>query len=253
MLVVTAGSHHKTYAKTIKFCEARCKEFGYKFKAYDLGGLGFGTPVEDARLASRHRTLRYAIKPELILDAMCNTQEEFVAWIDGDATLIGRIDELEADDSWDVGVTVRPPRKRKKSNYINAGVMFFKNCIESKLFLQDWIAAMGPPPLEAEKDPGAAYCDQVILEEQILMPSIRTPLWDIIGETHTIHGARVKLFDCTQYNNYWFHRGKDRMEYSPDTKILHFKGRHWAATKPTRWKGEVMHILDVYADMFLNE
>ena len=253
MLIVTAGSdHHPKYKRTIQYCKQECEKYGYKFQAYDLGGLGFGTPVTDVRMDSKFLTLRYAIKPELVLEAMQNTNEEFVAWIDGDATLIERIDELETDDSFDVGVTVRPKNKIKNSNYINAGVLFFKNNIPAQLFLSNWIAEMGSPPLNTETNP-LEYCDQVILETKILLPTLGVPLWDIIGEVHRVHGARIKFFDCTQYNNFWSHSGPDRMFHSSDMKIIHFKGRHWASTKLVVFEGETMDILAAYSKKFLDE
>ena len=253
MLIVTAGSdHHPKYKRTIEYCKQECERYGYGFQVYDLGGLGFGTPVNDVRMESRFLTLRYAIKPELVLETMYNTDEESVAWIDGDATLIGRIDELETDDSFDVGLTVRPKRDIKNSNYINAGVLFFKNNVPAQLFLDDWITEMGPIPLNIEKEP-IDYCDQAVLETKILLPVLGVPLWDIIGEVHDIHGARVKFFDCTQYNNFWSHSGPDRMSHSPDMKIIHFKGRHWSPTKNVVFEGETMDILAAYSKKFLED
>jgi len=253
MLIVTAGSNHNPkYERTIRYCKKECNKYGYKFQVYDLGGLGFGTPISDVRMESKFRTLRYAIKPELVLKSLNTTNEEFVAWIDGDATLIGNIDELEADKSFDIALTVRPKREIKKSNYINAGVFFCKNNDRSKKFLSDWIETLGPAPLDAEKDP-KYYCDQVRLEEDLVMPVVKVPLWDVMQSVYEIRGAKVKILNCTQYNNYWSHRGFDRMEYSPSIKILHFKGRHWAATKPTLFEGEKMDILELYTRKFLNE
>lgn len=224
MLIVTAGSRHKPYDKTIKFCQKKCEEYGYKFKVYDLGGLGFGTPVFDERLSSRFRTLRYAIKPELVLRSMNDTEEKLVVWIDGDATLIKHINELESDDSFDVGLTVRPRQNPQKTTCINAGVLFFKNNAASKKFLQDWITKMGPPPLNTEADP-KEYCDQHILEQKIVNPAIGIPLWDVIGETYNINGARVKLLSCIQYNNFMC-TSRNANPPGHDVKILHFKGKN---------------------------
>jgi hypothetical protein len=224
VLIVTAGSRHRRFELTICFCEEMCKEYGYQFKAYDLGGLGFGIPVNDLRLSSKHRVLRYSIKPKLILDTLNNTDEELVVWVDGDATLVGRIDEIDVDASFDVGVTVRPKRAIKKTSYINAGVLFFKNNAASKKLLQEWIMAMGPPPLDTT-DPliKVWYDDQTNLEEKILLPFIGDPLWDIIGTVHNVFGdIRVKLFDCTVYNN--FMCVTENPQYDSSIKILHFRG-----------------------------
>jgi hypothetical protein len=161
------------------------------------------------------------MKPELILKTMYTTDMP-IAWIDGDATLIDSIDEVFEDDSYDVGITVRPPRKNKKTHYINAGVLFFKNRIESKLFLEDWIDAMPPmPDLDTEFKP-KNYSDQQTLEEELLLPNIEGPLWDQIGSVHTVHGARVKLFPCATYNNFWCMKAP--VQPPNGAKIIHFKG-----------------------------
>lgn len=252
MLIVTAGSdHNPKYKITIPFCEESCKKRGYKFQAYDLGGLGFGTPVSDERMSSRFKTLRYAIKPELILRSLNETEEEFVVWIDGDATLIGSLDELESDDSFDVGVTVRPKSDNQKTTYINAGVLFFKNNEASNKFLQDWILAMGPAPLDTETDP-KEYCDQHILESKLIMPAIGIPLWDIIGETHTVHGARIKILPCLQYNNFMC-VNKRIMTYDTSIRIIHYKGRHWGPGKMTTIDGQQIPRVEAYYKLFLEE
>jgi hypothetical protein len=205
VLIVTAGTGHYEYETTIRYCEKKCEEYGYKLQVYDLGGLGFGTLVEDPRNHSKFRFIKCAIKPELILESMNNTDEELIVWIDGDATLINRIDELVDDDSFDVGVTVRRKVAKKKTAYVNAGVLFFKNNVESKLFLQSWIDAMGPvPSLTTEvKSEVRHYDDQSVLEEKLLLPNISGALWDQQNTVHVVCGARVKIFDCATYNNFW--------------------------------------------------
>lgn len=235
MLVVTAGSGNYNYATTMRYCEAECEKRGYGFRAYDLGGLGFGIPHDDIRCTSNFRRVKSAMKPELILDSIYNTTED-VAWIDGDATIIDDIHEV-FDGTFDVGVTVRPKRQNKKTHYINAGVLFFKNNIESKLFLGDWIEAMGPIPDFANmttKPEG--YSDQATLENKILLPNIDGPLWDQIGSVHTVHGVRLKLLDCVTYNNYWVWR--EPVPPPNGAKVLHFKGHK-------------MHRITSYAKRYL--
>ncbi len=255
MLVVTAGSKAfnekaKSYDVTVRFCEKKCKEFGYDIKIFDLGGLGFGTFVDDPRNGHEWKEFRYAIKPELILRSLDETEEETVAWIDGDATLIDRIDELDADASWDVAVTVRPRRDRRYTVNINAGVMFFKNNEPARKFLRDWITALGPPQLDATENPGNVYCDQTVIEGQFLRPAIPGSLYDHVGEVHMVNGARVKLVEALHYNNWWVHRmtEPDKSMLSPEIKILHFKSSkpRYRADRRVQWEGEEMSILDVY-------
>ena len=238
MLIVTAGSDHRRYEVTIRFCEERCKAYGYKFKVYDLGGSGFGTPVSHDKLSSNLKGVRNTVKPTLILDAMNNTDEEFVAWIDGDATLIKRIDEIAADSSFDVGITVRAKRNIKKTHYINSGVLFFRNNAASRQLLQMWIDKMGPAPSETDVH-AKAYCDQRPLEEGVLLPSIKVPLWDIFGTVNDVNGVRVKVFECTQYNNVLCI--KREPDHDSSVKIIHFKGK---LGKPYLSKEYLMGFLD---------
>lgn len=222
MLVVTAGSGNYDFATTIKHTEKECARRGYDFRTYDLGGLGFGIQPNDPRVDSKFRRVKSAMKPELILNAMYEQPRENIVWIDGDAALISDIHEVFWEENYDVGITVRPPRKNKKTHYINAGVLFFRAGIESRLFVEDWANAMPPMPrLDTEFKP-KNYSDQQTLEEQLLLPNIEGPLWDQIGSIHTVHGARVKLLPCATYNNFWCMKAP--VQPPNGSKIIHFKG-----------------------------
>lgn len=236
MLILTGGSHHKPYDRTIKLCQKKCEEYGYKFKVYDLGGLGFGIPYSDPRLAARNFITRCAMKPNLIRETLKETNESLLVWIDGDATLIRPIDELEKDDSFDVGVTVRPRQNPRKTNYINAGVMFFKNNSKAKTFLDAWIDAFPPVPILDSKNKREVqyHNDQNVIEEELLLPNIEGHLYDQIQSIHEVHGARVKLFSCVQYNNFMC-TGKNANPPGSDVKILHFKGRHYKTWDYKTW------------------
>ena len=221
MLIVTAGSGDYNYWKTIRYNEARCIEFGYGIKIYDLGGLWFGEAVNDSRCESKFRRVKSAMKPELILKALNETDDD-VTWIDGDAFLVRPIDEIEADTSFDIGLTVRPKRVNKKTHYINAGVIFVKNNPAGRGFVEAWIEAMPPVPTDTTVKP-KHYSDQMTLEETLVLPNIDVIPWDSYGSVHEVHGARVKFFECSKYNNFNLHllavwKGPDE-----DTKILHFK------------------------------
>jgi hypothetical protein len=235
MRVVTAGSGNYAFADTIRYNEANCKKYGYDFKVYDLGGLGFGTKVDDPRVQSKFRRVKSAMKPELLREAIA-TYDGPVAWIDGDATLIKPIDEVFNAEPWDVGITVRPKRTNKKTTYINAGVFFAR---QSGLgFVEEWIDAMPPvPDLDALTKP-PNYSDQQTLENEILLPEIKEPLWDLTWETRMVRGYKVKFFPCEIYNNFWCIRSP-HYELGPGkTKVIHFKGHR-------------MHRLGDYHERFL--
>jgi hypothetical protein len=163
------------------------------------------------------------MKPELILDSLGGAHST-VVWIDGDATLIKPIDEIKQDNSFDVGLTIRPKVNNKKTHYINAGVVIIKNNKAGKEFVEAWVKAMPQvPKLDTITKP-PNYSDQQTLEEILLLPNINVIPWDAFGTVHEVLGARVKLLECRQYNNFWLPRRKDAIAPDPDTKVLHFKG-----------------------------
>lgn len=235
MKIVTAGSDNYNYARTINYSNANAVKFGYEVKVYDLGGLGFGEKIEDRRCETAIRQPKIAMKPELILNTVRSSRGT-VAWIDGDAVLIKPIDDIEQDDSFDIGVTVRPKARVKKTQYINAGIMFVKCNEAAQRFLSYWIASIPPTPEDLTKKHDG-YCDQTVLEEKIILPRFNRPLWDHIGEVIDLDGVRVKLFDCERYNNFWLH--EQMVAPGPDTRILHFKNHQ-------------MKKLGRYCEAFLN-
>lgn len=239
MLVVSAGSGNYPFHLTMRYCENKCYEYGYIYHPFDLGGLGFGLKMNDPRCESKFRRVKSAMKPELI-EMMFDLGEETIVWIDGDATLIQSIPEIEADDSFDIGITVREKVNKKKSHYINAGVVFVKNNARARKFVDFWIASMPPlPDLDTMEKP-SNYSDQQTLEEKILLPALDCPLWDLVGEIHEVMGVRVKFFDCETYNNFALIKAPRWEEGPGDTKILHFKGHR-------------MHRIESYHERFLSE
>ena len=230
MLVVTAGNTMYDYKKTILHCEAACARFGYDTIIYDLGGLGFGRPVSDPRCESRFRSIVYSQKPELILAAMDSaTPNELVAWIDGDATLIAPIDELE-DDTFDVGVTVRPKRIRRKTEYINAGVFFVRNNERGRGFIRHWISLIPKTVVPDDQPKPRGITDQGFLEE-MLLSSIDVVPWDAFNTTHTVEGATLKILEGEVYNNLDVHATTTWVPPGR-AKILHFRNHTMSNLDP---------------------
>lgn len=218
MKIVTAGSSHYKYHLTINHTLETAAKLGYETKVYDMGGLGFGEVVNDRRCTSPIRQPKFSLKPELALANAYGTGT--VAWIDGDAALIGNLDDIDADDSFDVGFTVRPKARVKKTHFINAGVFFVKCNERAHRFMKTWIKSIIPAPEDLTiKHQG--FCDQEVLEEKILLPAIGVALWSLTGQVFAVNRARVKFFDCARYNNFWLHETWEAP--SPDTRILHFK------------------------------
>jgi len=219
MRIVTAGSDHYKYRLTIDYTLESAKKFGYDTSVYDLGGLGIGAVVDDRRCDSPIRQPKFSLKPELALwSAEASTGT--VAWIDGDAILLRNIDDIDQDDTFDVGFTVRPKARVKKTHYINAGVFFVK-CNDAAIrFMKLWIKNIIPAPEDLTiKHQG--FCDQEVLEEKILLPALGVSLWNLVGKVFVVNRARVKFFDCARYNNFWLH--EQWVAPMPETRILHFK------------------------------
>ena len=153
--------------------------------------------------------------------------------------MIHPIDEIVEDLSWDVGFTVRAKRVSRKSNYINAGVCFFRQ--PAWRFVAKWIESFPPVPKldhrPGEKHP--SYCDQVILENEVLLPVIKDPLWDLVGQVREVEGARVKFFPCEIYNNFDCVKSPAYNKGPGKAKIIHFKGHR-------------MHRIDDYHERFLS-
>ena len=234
MKIVTAGSNTYAYHKTINFCKENAEKFGYDMKIFDLGGLGFGDIVTDRRCESAIRQPKIAMKPELILKVL-RYSTGTLAWIDGDAILIRPIDDIEKDDSFDVGVTVRPKARVKKTQYINAGIIFVKCNKAAEWFLNWWIGSIPITPDDLTRK-HAGYCDQTVLEEKLILPNIKVVPWDAFHTVHEINGVRVKFFDCARYNNFWLH--EQWLEPGWDTRILHFKNH--SMKKLARYRAEFL-------------
>jgi hypothetical protein len=226
MLVVTAGNSRYDYQKTIRHCADACGVFGYEMRVYNLGGLGFGHPVSDPRVKSGHRDIVSYKKPELILDAMdYAAPNELVAWIDGDATLIAPIDELE-EDTFDVGVTVRPKRARRKTDYNNAGVFFVRNNERGRAFMQHWISLIPKTVVPDDQPKPVGITDQKFLDEMMLSSMDVAP-WDAFNTTHIVEGATLKILEGEVYNNLDVHTPET---WAPPgrAKILHFRNKTMA-------------------------
>lgn len=184
--VVAGDSNFRRYTKTAKFS---CEKFGYEVLVYDLGGLGHGkkfiTPV------SEQANRKIPGKPLILLDALDSIEpDDFLVWLDSDATLLDRIDEV-TDGDYDIGVTFR-------KNSINAGVVFIRNTDSARIFLKLWSERVRKSDQEALN----SLCP--VFEEELNKTVIR-------NET------KIKVFPCKIYNNFFFNKPQE------DAKILHYK------------------------------
>ncbi len=216
------GNIHKNFSfrGVIQNTMKKAKEFGYQAVVYDLGALGIGEPftVQDESFAKKgyyDRDVQGAykskslFKPAMVQYCM-NQYKDFVVYLDGDAQLLGNIDEVESQD-YDIGVTLRDASEMENEwhtehfeivKYLNAGVIFFNNTKATKDFLERW----------------RILTDEVGNDQKALN-QLSCP--EDYPEPHSIHlvnGFRIKFFPCKQYNFYYFKDG-----LNPNIKIMHFK------------------------------
>ncbi|MFX0132102.1 MAG: FkbM family methyltransferase [Candidatus Hodarchaeota archaeon] len=193
------------------------KENGYKMIAENFEG--YFPPNIDV-LSQKKKEYLFREKVICILDCARRINENLI-FLDGDAFLINKIDEILEDD-FDIGITLRDKDEIKRGNEIgaigdiNVGVLFFMmNSDKIQLFIRKWINEINKSK--------HCWIEQTTLnlmfKEQI--PSLYDKEYNI-GKFQ-VNGSvfKIKTFPCRIYNLYRMDNGFDLER----TKILHFKGR----------------------------
>lgn len=198
--MVTAGD--KNYRRFVDTCVDYVNQAGYNIIVYDLGDLGIGKPFV-GRFSDK-KSAKIPCKPRIIQEALKLVDDnDIVVWIDSDALISERIDELE-NINFDIGVTIRNAKNNTEHGApINAGVVFVKKTSNTLSFLTKWIE---------QSDNGVS--DQVELNKicSVVMNDLNTT---VIRET-----AKVRVFPATVYNNFHFHK-----KSQPMAKIKHYKSK----------------------------
>jgi hypothetical protein len=176
------------------------RALGYEVLVYDLGGLGYGKPfigrVSDAVNA------KIPCKPHIILDALDSVADnDYLVWLDADALIVDKIDEIQAD--YDIGVTVRQPKAVENMLPINAGIVFIKKTPAAIKFIKKWID----------------LCN-VDISDQPPLNKLSAVVCADIGSTVMRDGVKIKVYPCATYNNFYFAK-KDK----PGNKIKHYKSK----------------------------
>jgi hypothetical protein len=220
------------FSLVIKKTIRNAEKFGYTTDVYDMGTLGIGKPfrIDDQSFNEKGHYARETIKgykskalfkPALV-KACLEEHKELTVYLDGDAELRGRIDEIDTDD-YDIGVTLRDKSelttdwyKEHKDivKYVNAGVIFFNATPATTKFLDIW-----------------EQLTQEVGNDQMALNKLTCPEhYPEIGSIELLNGVRVKYFPCLRYNFYYFQE-----KFPWRVKIMHFKGdvRH---LYPFDWK-----------------
>jgi hypothetical protein len=196
--VVIAGD--KNFEPYVKKGTETTKALGYEVLVYDLGGLNYGKPFKGR--VSDAVNAKIPCKPHIILDALDSVNDnEYLVWLDADALIIDRIDEIQED--YDIAVTVRQPKAVENMLPINAGIVFVKKTPAAVEFLKKWIE----------------LCD-VDVSDQPPLNKLSSVVCADIGLTVIRDGVRIKVYPCATYNNFYFAK-KDK----PGIKIKHYKSK----------------------------
>lgn len=177
------------------------------------------TKSRDNYLNFIKREMKFANKLFCLLDICKKSKENFI-FLDGDAFLINRIDELFNMD-FDIGVTLRRKREinLEKGNCmgLNAGVIIFKGGAKNRTFLDFWKSQM----LRTNE----CFVEQTSLTRIIekIDKNIFDNYYNEGALTLSDQKIKIKIFPCEVYNYNWIEEGFNKEK----NKILHFKGgRH---------------------------
>jgi len=198
--IITVVAGDKVFAPYVEKAAESCRKVGYEPVIYDLGGLGFGKPFKGR--VSPQVGAKIPSKPGMIMDALMDIEfGDYVAWIDADAIVLDRFDEIMQD--YDIGVTVRQPKQKENSLPINAGIVFVRKTNQAIKFVEEWIA----------------LCETGVSDQQELNKLCQVTTKDT-NTTVTRNNTNIKVFECRIYNNFYFAK-----KTVPHAKIKHYKSK----------------------------
>ncbi|MFC1926555.1 hypothetical protein ACFLWV_02260 [Chloroflexota bacterium] len=224
------------------------KDWKYYVKRYVLNDADF-VATREKRIENRARR-EYLLcqKPKCFLDC-AKYIKNGITFLDGDAFLVNKIDELLEED-FDIGVTLRRAgeiERAKVMNVIrnlNSGVIFFKlDSRRMQIFIERWLKL-----IEERND---SLLEQTALD--ILVQEIGDNIYDKLYNTGYLEldkeqRVKIKILPCEKYNYNWVESGYD----IKNNKILHLKsGRMSKNRYIRRLKKELMlqdkGITDVFS------
>lgn len=159
---------------------------------------------------------RLAYKPFIIKKATDTFKNiKTIVWLDADAFIIKNIDEINNDDSFDIGITIRDVNNEsQKSEYkilngfTNAGVIFIKNNQKSKEFINHWI----------DEIPKTKFLSDQEAINRLILKYYSEDIFKNIGSIINIDNIKIKFFSTQNYNWYYYPNLPEKT-----TKIIHIK------------------------------
>lgn len=203
--------------KVIQWQDFLNKENGYKIITEEFEGY---FPQNIDVLSQRKKEYLFREKAICISDCAKRIDENLI-FLDGDAFLINKIDEI-IEDNFDIGITLRDKDEIEKGNKlgtigdINVGVLFFMmSSDDMQLFMKKWIDEINKSK-------------RCWIEQSTLNLMLKEQIPDLYDEDYNTGNYylnnsvfKIKTFPCRFYNLYRMDDGFDLER----TKILHFKGR----------------------------
>lgn len=222
--VISAGT--SGYREMMAENRRRCEALGYRYVAHDLE---LSSDLQGALPPC-------TFKPELLLKSLRDGEprgrnaevgstgddpSRIIAWLDADAIVVRPLGCL-IDIEFDVAVTLRPPEEigttQPTSNYLNAGVIFFRPGGAACQFVADWCV------LTAK-----TKNDQAALN-QMVGPGWTDGEWrNSFDCTYATNHALIHVLRATEWN--WSSWDRPR---PPEARILHFK-HGWRAINGEQW------------------
>lgn len=191
--------------------ESKIKDNPYLYHLYHEV-LGFELPYADI-IRWNFYTQQ---KPLSILD-LTNRVEGNIVWIDDDAVVINRFDEI-FDSEFDVGVTLRSKYDERKQGIspLNSGVVFFNTSPKkTRTFVTTWLDVIDRIELTKHREQTAL---SILVSEE--HPQVYDEYYSTANKTVDGTNITIRTFPCRLYNYAAFTGGID-----PEAnKILHFRG-----------------------------
>jgi hypothetical protein len=217
--IVSAGT--PDYAEMMAENRRRCEALGYRYIAHDLE---LSSDLQGALppCTFKPELLRKVLSPPAHQPFEYDPTSEIIAWMDADAIVVRPLEPL-LEIEFDVAVTLREPyligTTQPTSNYLNAGVIFFRNTPQARRFIEDWLI---------ETD--VTRNDQAALNHMVGSAEWTDQNWrESYDWTFCHEGAFIHILQCAFWNfNDW------NRSPSPDTRILHFK-HGWRELRGDQW------------------
>lgn len=195
----------------------KTKEAGYDTHVYSINkeldsGSPFSTYDFTNDLIKHIKTYKLIVgkilyKPYLIDHALKQHKQPMV-WLDADAHIHKRIDEINFDE-FDVGFTLRRYCERNSIipiwlGFINAGVCFFNYTEPAKKFVSLWKKQLFNTEYLSDQE----AINRIVMKVCDFSP-------DCYGGIFNLDGIRIKIFSTDEYNFYYKEKPKE------NTKIIH--------------------------------